>query len=244
MLELAARDLKAALRRLIELDDKVDYGEADRDLLRRERNAMAVDVLYPCAVSVRGEIDLACGREAGRHFHGMKGRTRRRAPLLLDQLRLLVLRLENPDRELPGRKNPHAGADRARWIHLLVPRYRDLAKLNAEVTRLRDHAVPALIRDKNAAMETFDVAYGDALRLVTTAFRLARFELGLIKNLKPYYQRRRLSRQARKKRLARAAATEAKAAPEEARPSVRVPSRVAVPKTVRMWLEKHRLFGT
>ncbi len=245
MLELAARDLKAELKRLIELDDQVDYGEVERDLLRVERNALAVDVLYPSAVAVRGEIDLACGREEGRHFHGMRGKTRRRAPLLLAQLRLLVLRLENPDRQLPARRNPHARADRGRWIRLLVPPYRELAKVDAEVTRLRDHAVPALIRDKNAAMEAFDAAYADALRLVTATFRLARFDLAFIKDLKPYYQRRRLSQRAREKRQARAAAAAGEtAAPEQARPAARKTARVAISKTVAKWLEKNRLFGT
>ncbi len=245
MLELAARDLTAALKRLIELDDRVDYGEVGRDLRRLERNALAVEVLYPCAVSVRGEMDLAFGREAGRGFHGMRGKTRRRAPLLLAQLRQLVQCLEAPDCALPERRNPHVRVDRARWSHLLVPRYRELVKLDAEVTRLRDHVVPALILEKNAAMETFDSAYGDALRLVATIFRLARFDLGLIKNLKPYYQRRRLSALARKKREARAAASAgAKAAPEKARPPASKPSRVAISKTVQRWLEQHRLFGT
>ena len=243
LLELAGRDVKAALKRLIELDDKVDDAELNRDSLRLERNLLAAEELYPRAVSVRGEIDLACGREEGRHFHGMRGKTRRRAPLLLEQLRLLVIRLKNGKR-LPERKNPHARADRERWIRMLMPRYDKLAQLNAEVERLRDHAVPGLILEKNAAMKDFDATYGDALRLVTTTFRLARLHPGFIKKLKPYYQRRRLSRQAAKKRQARAAAAEAKSAPIKLRPAGRESARVAVSKTVMQWLDKHRLFGT
>ncbi len=248
LLELVARDVKAALKRLIALDDRVDYGEVNRDLKRIERNALAIEELHPRAVSVRGAIDLAFGREEGRHFHGMKGKTRRRAPLLLNQLRLLVMRLEDSRCELPRRKNPHAHADRALWIRQLVPPYRQLAQLNDEVEQLRDHVVPALIGDKNAAMEAFDAAYGDALRLVTANFRIAGLDLKLIKNLKPYYQRRRLSQRAKKKRQARAAAADAngdaKRAPEETHPEVRETSRVAVSKTVMKWLEKNRLFGT
>lgn len=82
---------------------------------------------------------------------------------------------------------------------------------------------------------------------MTTYFRIARFDLKLIKNLKPYYQRRRLSRRAKKKREARVAARGGAAAAEaveEARPPAQETARVAVSKTVMRWLEKNRLFGT
>ncbi len=241
-LELAGRDVKAALKRLIELDDQVDDAEVERDLLRLERNALAVEELYPRAVAVRGEIDLAFGREEGRHFHGMRGKTRRRAPLLLEQLRPLVIRLKNRKR-LPVRANPHARVDRHRWIRMLMPHYRKLTQLNSEVERLRDHVVPGLILHKSAAMRAFDDAYGDALRLVTATYRLARLDPRLIQRLKPYYRRRRLSRQAKNKRQARAVA-EARAAAAKPRPAGRENARVAVSKTVMQWLDKHRLFGT
>ncbi len=248
-LELAGREVKAALKCLIEVDDRVDYASVKRDLLRLERNAMAAKVLQPRAVSVRGAIDQAFGREQGRHLHGMKGSTRRRAPLLLKQIRPLVLRLEDSGRELPRPKNPHAYVDRERWTRQLVPRYHKLVKLDGEVTRLRDHEVPALILDKKAALEAFDAAYADALRVVTAYFRMAGFDLKLIKNLKPYYQRRRLSRLAKKRRQDRAGARSpggaaAAVVVEEDRPPAKETARVAVSKTVRRWLETNRLFGT
>jgi hypothetical protein len=244
LLELAGRDVKAALNHLIALDDKVDDAEVERDFLRADRNTLAAEEVHPLAVSVRGEIDLAFGREEGRHFHGMKGKTRRRASLLLEQLRLLVVRLKNGN-PLPARRNRHARVDRERWADMLMPPYRKLEKLNAEVERLRDHVVPALILQKNAAMKAFDGAYGDALRLVTASLRMARLHPALIKKLKPYYQRRRLSQRAAKKRQVRAAAAEAMAAPAKPRPGTdRKSARIAVSKAVMQWLDKHRLFGT
>ncbi len=251
-LELAAREVKAALKHLLASDDAVDRASVKRDLKRRECNALATGELQPRAMSVRGAIDQAFGREVGRDLHGMKGQTRRRSPLLLKQLRRLVLLLEDTDVELPPPKNPHAYVDRPRWAQQLVKPYHTLSQLNREVERLRDHVVPGLILDKHTAMDAFDAIYADGLRLVTTHFRAVRFDLKLIKNLKPYYRRRRLSRRAGSKREARAAARgEAAAAEttaiettEEAWPPERETEQVAVSQTVMRWLKKNRLFGT
>ncbi|MCP3963772.1 MAG: hypothetical protein GY719_38540 [bacterium] len=245
-LELAARELKTALKRLIAIDDEVDAASVKRDLRRGERDVLAGKVLQPRAVSVRGAIDQAYGREEGRQLHGMKGQTRHRATLLLKQLRPLVIRLEATARELPRPSNPHAYVDRERWTRMLVPRYHELVKLDSEVVRLRDKVVPGLVLDKSRAMKSFDETYADLLRLVTSYFRMARFDLKLIQNLKPYYQRRRLNKLARDRRRARAAAADPAAGEqvEPARRPAREPARVAVSKTVMKWLEKNRLFGT
>ncbi len=81
---------------------------------------------------------------------------------------------------------------------------------------------------------------------MTATFRLARFDLVLIKKLKPYYQRRRLSKLARNKRQVRDASRDAAddEQAEAARPPARETARATVPKTVARWLEEHRLFGT
>ena len=66
----------------------------------------------------------------------------------------------------------------------------------------------------------------------------------LIKNLKPYYQRRRLKRLARRKQAARAAAAAKKPVLVKAEPAVQETARVPVPQKIARWLEKNRLFGT
>ena len=166
--------------------------------------------------------------------------------MLLQQLKHLVHRLENTDRTLPRPRNRHAYVDRERWIRQLAP-YHELQKLEAEVVRLRDTVVPDLVILKTRAMKAFDAVYGDVLRLVTSYFRMAGLHPQPIKNLKPYYERRRLSQRAKKKRQARAAARDAAGEKEKVeipRPPEKDTTRVAVGQAVQRWLEKHRLFGT
>ncbi len=96
-------------------------------------------------------------------------------------------------------------------------------------------------------------AYADALRLVTAGFKMARFPAKLIDNLKPYYQRRRLSELAKRKREVRAtqavtvpalvATSPRKGATGTSSPA-RETARVTVSKTVAKWLAKNRIFGT
>ncbi len=258
-LELVVRDVTAALARLVELDDEVAYAAVDHMQLGHKRKSLAEDELYPRAVAVRGAIEVAFGKERGGRLHGIKGRTERKAPALERQLRRTVYRLTDPERELPPRKNPYAVVDRAGWIRQLEPRHRDLINLNSEFG-LSGRRLEGLVIDKREAMKTFDIAYTDGLRYVRACFKSAGFDTKLLKNLKPYYRRRRLSKRARKVREARAAATVAQPGaqpraqpdtqpgaqpgPEDVRPSAKDVSRVAVPKTVAKWLDQHRLFGT
>ncbi len=243
-LELAVRHVQTALRELIRHDDAVDIASAKYEILRREQNLLVRDEAYPCTVHVRGLIDLTFGRSKGAWVHGMKGRTRRSASPLRLQLERMVALLTGPDLQLPPPKNPHGVVDLEGWIRQLQPLSRKLVALNGEVVRRRDHALPALIGEKNAAMEAFDAAYRNALRQVAAAFAGAGLPAKVLKNLKPYYQRRRLERQARAKRRARAAASGAEA-PEEVVPSPdRDTERVIVPDPILEWLESHRMYGT
>lgn len=242
-LELTVRDVQAALAHLIRLDDGLAVAAAQYGTLRREQDRLVREELYPRAVSVRGAIDLAFGREMGAWLHGMKGRTRRRASALRIQLQPTVARLTDPELELPPPRNPHAHVDRKGWVRKLKAPYKKLVKLDGEVVRRRDHLLPGLVADKNAAIKAFDAAYGDALRVVTAAFAAARFDARLIENLRPSYQRRRLARQAEQKRQARAAKAAA-ATPKAVKPPPGESERLPVPASIAEWLEEHRLFGT
>ncbi len=239
ILELAVREMRAHLDLLSELDDQVAFARTDQVHLGMERTELVREELYPRTVAVRGEIDLAFGRQQGRLVHGMEGRTRRTAPALEAQLRRAVRRLADPERELPPPKNRHAVVDRRRWLRQLQPLYRELAALSKQL-HLGEHAVPALTAEKNAAMAAFDLSYRDALSLAKSAFVAAGVG-ALIKNLKPYYQRRRLAAKARKKRQARAAAAGVPdQAVEKAEPPARDTDRVAVPVSIAEWLEDNR----
>ncbi len=245
VLELAVRDLRAALDLLAELDDKVAIARTEQVCRQIDRCTLVREELHPRAVAVRGEIDLAFGRRKGGWLHGMRGRTRRSPPALEAQLRRAVRRLADPERKPPP-KNRHAAVDRDRWLRQLQPPYLELVALSERID-LGRHAVPALTAEKNAAMAAFDHSYRDALRLAKAAFAAAGLSGKPIKNLKPYYQRRRMSAQARKKRQARAAA--AAAVPEQAAEKAPLPAkdtdRVAVPISIAEWLEDNRrLVGT
>jgi hypothetical protein len=242
-LELAVRDVQAALARLMQLDDEADHASVQCDLLRLERDRLVREEVYPAAVSVRGSIDLAFGPRHGFHVHGMKGRTRRRASALEEQVGRAVRRLTHPDLKLPPPKNAYSNVDREGWIRQLEPLYRRFRELHREVVRSSERTVPRLIGEEQRAMASFDAAYQDALRLVTAAFKAARFDAKAAKNLKPYYQRRRLSRRAEKKRQTRAASAVAEQTPKPARFG-KDTDRVEIPKPVAEWLEAQRLFGT
>ena len=241
-LDLTVRELLAALKRLVDLDDRADSASVERELLRRKRDRLVSDDIYPRVVSVRGSIDLAFGRERGRTIHLMKGRTDRTSWGLARQLRLMVNRLADPAYELPPAANPHVPVDREGWVRELKPRHDELVML-IDSFGLSGRAVEGAVYEKRVAMETFDADYGDTLRHLQALFRRARFGARLVRNLRPYYQRRRLARRARKARQARAAATAAGAAapaPEETRPprEERETARAPVPQNVAEWLKR------
>ncbi len=253
-LELAVRDAQAALDHLVNLDDQADDADVELIHLRDDRHRLVSEELHPRAVAVRGAIDLAFGKEQGRWIHGMVGRTRRKPARLKRQVRIAMIRLGNAKRELPAPKNPYAVVDRQGWSRQLKPLHQELVKLEKEIG-LRAKGLEGLIVMRKRAMGEFDAAYSDALRFVVAAFNMARFDPRSIKNLKPYYLRRRLSKKARQKRESRAAeaasaaapaeiaAAAAETAPETVRP-LAAETRAALSKTVAKWLEKRRMFAT
>ncbi len=239
VLDLAVRDVRAAVQRLSDLDDEVAFARTDQVCRVEERARLVREQLYPRAVAVRSEIDLAFGRPQASWFHGMKGRTRRTGPSLEVQLRLAVRRLANLERPLPAPKNRYAVVDRDRWLRQLQPPYQELVALNRKIAAAKP-VIVGLTLDKNAAMAAFDLSYRDALNLATATFTAAGLTGTPIKHIKPYYQRRRLSAQARKKRQARAAAAVPDQAATQAAPPAKDSDRVAVPIPMAEWLENNR----
>ncbi len=252
LLDLAVRDAQAALDRLVRMDVDSDRVDTRLGLLRADRDRLVHEDLHPRAVAVRGAIDLAFGKKQGALVHGMSGRTRRHPASLERQVRIAIHLLGDPSLEPPPpKKNPHALVDRAGWSRQLKPLQQKLVKLEKEISR-RGAEHTSLVDRRKAAMGDFDAAYGDALRLVTATFAVARFDQRAIRHLKSYQQRRRLSREAAKRRQARAAeaaaATEVERAGEpEEEEEEETPDRGArakIPKNVAKWLKKRRIFGT
>lgn len=244
-LELAVRDVMSTLALLLELDDQVAFAAADRKNLGHERQRLVDEEVYARVVAVRGAIDLAFDQVTARYLHGLRGRTERKPPGLERQLRRTLFRLTDSSLSWPPARNPHAAVDRAGWIRQLEPLYRELKKLN-DAFGGSEHRLGGLVTEKKKAMAAFDVAYADGLRYVRSSYKLAGFDDRILKNLKPYHQRRRLSERARKARQARAAAAEGavQPAPEASRPAAKENTRVAIPKAVARWLRQNRLFGT
>ena len=253
VLDLAVRDAQAALDELVELDDQVDDLAVDLDFLREDRDHVAKEVLHPRAVRVRGAIDLAFDRERGRSLHAMKGRTRRAVPHLEYQVRHALARLTDPDHELPPPRSRFSAVDREGWTRQLQGPYRRLLKLREEISR-QEAELNLLGVLRKRAMDAFDAAYGEAVPLVKSVFAIAGFGTQMIKNLKPYYQRRRMSKEARKKREARAAraaevtgaalAEATKSAEEKVPADIQPPDkekRAVLSKTVAKWLAKRRV---
>ncbi len=239
-IELAVRDVRVAVDRLSELDDQVAYARTDQVSRSKERLKLVREELYPRTVAVRGEIDLALGRDQGMGLHGMRGRTRRSPPALQRQLKYALARLADPERKTPALKHRQAFVDRDRWLQQLQPLYLELETLSRAIERGRAE-VPALTSEKNAAMAAYDLSYRDALALVKAAFTAAGLTGTLITNLKPYYQRRRMAAQARRKRQARAAASAVtEPAAKTAAPATQDKDRVAVPVSIAEWLEDNR----
>ena len=243
-LDLTVREVLETLKGLVERDDELERESVEHGLLRRKRDRLVSDDVYPRAVSVRGSIDLAFGRKRGRDIHLMEGRTDRTAWGLARQLRILVNRLANPEYELPAAKNPHVPIDREGWVRELRPRHDELVELNHSLS-LSQKGLDIILHYKNEAMEAFDLAYGDGLRHIQVSFRRAGFDARILRNLRPYYQRRRLARRARKAREARAAAAASAPAPEktpqpdEEKETARAP----VPQNVAEWLKKRLRFA-
>ncbi len=243
-LELLAREVKAKLARLMDLDDKVCFGTIEHEALRRKRKRLIDDVLYPLAVAVRGSIELAFGRDAGRLLHGMESRTEHQAEALENQLRRTLLGLKARFCDLAIPETSLAPFDSVGWIRKLESSCRDLTQLNREFRR-SESALANLLTQKHEAMEAFDATYGDALSYLRAVFKMVGLDARALKNIKPYYQRRRLSKRARQARESRAAAekTDGESPFKKPRSTTQEVARVAVPKVVARWLEQTRLFA-
>ena len=212
-LDLSAREVRLAIDHLVAVDDEHVEQKRKLEVLRSERDRLVKEEAYPSLVSVRGSIDAAFGREAGRRFHGMKGQTPRKMRRLGIALDAVAGWLESPNVRLPKTRSRGFGADREMWLEQLRGPRKLLAD-NAKALRGENKWEEKLIIDKSRSMDEFDKVYAHSLRLLQAMMVKARVGDELLSALYPLQRRREMHAEARRKRRARADAKAAAAAAE------------------------------
>ncbi len=202
-LELAGRSVTWAVGELTQADNDYCGQSVRRKHLNEACIGLAREQIYPELVDVRRAIDAKFGREEGRSFHEMEGRTRRKPARLFPQLEFLVRMLKDPGQELPAPRRPGVRVDRQGWLAQLEPGY---LKLKAMLERLeKEEKRENQLRDeRDYELDAFDAVYSEALAFVRSVFCLAGISEREIWHLLPNVQRRRLRGKARQEREARA----------------------------------------
>ena len=202
-LELVGRSVMSAFDRLREAEQHYKRLGVQCTVVRQTSEKLARHEVYPRVVSVRGLIDSHFGREKGRFVHGMAGKTLRKARRLHGQLGHLVWTLEEGRLELPAPLLAGVAARREVWLAEIKPGYEHLTELLDELLGLETEEQAALIA-RDRAMRAFDDVHGDARRMLEATFSFSGLAERLAHGLRSYVDRRRVVREARRKREARA----------------------------------------
>ncbi len=212
-LEIVGRSVRRAIDELTAAEDVYCGQGMRRKTLKSACDEVARWEVYPELVDVRGAIDKVFGRQKGQHLHDMKGKTRRGPEPLLAQLERLVRTLKDPGLVLPKPIRTTSKADPEGWLRQLEPGYLKLKGMldELEVAERREHR---LREERDYELESFDIAYGEALAFVRSVFQLGGLSDRETRNLLPNVQRRHLRDKARHAREARAEGTWADPADE------------------------------
>ena len=203
-LELVARSLEQAMERLRAAEGEYCRQGTRCVRPRRECERFSRQELYPEVVKVRRALDMLFGKADGVAIHCMQGPTRRKARRLEPQVQLMVLGLKDqlPKMALPGMGD--LTSDRDKWLRMVEPGLEKLEELLHEL-QLLEHGQNAALERKQEELAAYDAVYGEALGYVEGVYGLAGMGDRLVRHLRSYFQRRRLSREARRERKARAA---------------------------------------
>ncbi|MEM7581787.1 MAG: hypothetical protein AAF560_00280 [Acidobacteriota bacterium] len=201
-LRLAARSIDQACDELVELDEQHASAISEQDHLGAEVEWTSKKELYPQASGVRRAINAAVGFETGFKLHSFSGPTPRATAPLRQQVSETIRRLGDVDSRLLIAR-PGEIVDVDHWLERLSEPFRRLASLDHQLVEATER-LASLSHERETAMSHFDRLYANTLQLVTALFRFAGLSDRVIRKLRPYVQRRRLSREARQKRRARA----------------------------------------
>ncbi len=201
-LDLVGRSAKGAADRLQTAErQRIDRG-LEAAAVRRRSEKLARHEVYPRLVSVRRQIDSWLGKEDGRNVHRMVGKTLRKPRRLYGQLEVVVRALESDACQPPSAVESFE-TRRGGWLGEIQPGYERLTALLDQLEHM-EMLEQAARDEKKLAMEAFDAAYGEALRLIQAIFAFAGHSGRLTRMLRSHFQRRLLIRRAREKRQARA----------------------------------------
>ncbi|MCP3964180.1 MAG: hypothetical protein GY719_40640 [bacterium] len=231
-LDLAGRDVQAALDRLVDLDDELFLKTVEREGLQQSREEILKEEVYPRLVNVRGAIDRAYERRGARLIHRMEGRTPRKPTDIEHVVENLLRVLGDPDATMPLRKASAPRDQREEWLRLLAEPH-ELARSMGKEQKKCEGVIARLGIFRRRAMDDFDQVYAQILRYVKAKLVLTGESTESLRHLRPHYQRRKMARQARQKREARAETRSAAAEPERGKQV-----REAVRSTVAKWLGK------
>ncbi len=202
-LELAVRTVTTALEELVDADDEYCRKMMRRQHLEKACQAFSALEVYPRVRDLRANLESLFGRKEGRALHGMRGPTRRKPKRLHPQLRALVPRLKSQRRALPLPRLAGVTVDRDAWVGQVEPGYKQLSRMLEELQQ-REIGEEYQRKVRDIELEDFDAVYGEALDFVRSVFRLAGYGDRVIWHLLPNVDRRRLKREARGEREARA----------------------------------------
>jgi hypothetical protein len=211
-LELVGASVIAALERLKEADDRYTLWSVYCQDLAAKCDRQAREEVYPRAVDVRRAIDAVFGKKVGWHLHSIqKGRILRKPWRQREQIARMVLRLKDRKRPLPKPKSDGFTIDRDAWLKKLEPAFDGLETLMDQLESDKFERA-RLGGERQKAMDEYDRIAGESLRYVIAVFTMAGCDRRVVRELRAYYRRRRMSRQARQKRQERAAEREARPA--------------------------------
>ena len=202
-LQLVGRSVERQLERLRARERHYLETQTRCAATRRESDELARGEVYGKVKSVRQLIDAQFGKERGFEIHRMKGKTLRKPRRLHAQATFLVEALQYQGSPLPEPLLAGLKADRDDWLGMIEPGFERLGDLLDELLH-RELEVVQAREERNKALEAFDAAHGEALRLVQATLAFAGCSPGMLKSLRSYVERRRLARLAREKRRARA----------------------------------------
>ncbi len=202
-LELALRSVITALEELVEADKIYCRATMARSRLDKACREVAEREVYPRVRDLRHNLEWLFGKELGRELHGLKGPTLRKPKRVLPQVEDLVDRLRRQSGELPPPRMVGVVVDRGAWVGQVEPGYKKLKKMMRELEQRKiDEQHQRQVKD--IALEDFDEVYGEALAFVRSVYRLAGYDDRVVWHLLPNTDRRRLKREARGEREARA----------------------------------------